>query len=274
MSHAEFLSLEHVIKLASERVIVVAGAQAEHGTAYAHGIGARVSAIGNPSSDIQVDRGVNESTSIQALSYTYLPIDIAGQRGTRIKEAERLIDWRKLGVLDARATAASEVVSAYGAMLLVSARISEAAVDEQAAREEAKYFVGRLQAKDTTIYEVSLAEAEVARWVQTHAAARLQLIRASSRFSELTGTLNVESPPPGAALSPPAMRGTWDEVARDLSSQRQHHPTRVNRSPERQSYGVSPLADALTPIAPEDFKSIKDCKAAARTASSESPRAA
>ena len=212
VSHAEFPSLAHAIKLASERAIVVADAQAELGAAYARGVGARVSAVGNPSSDIQVDRGVTESTTIQALSYTYVPVDIAGQRGTRIHEAERLIDWRKLGVSDARATAMSEVVSAYGAMLLVSARASEAAVGEQAAREEAKYFAGRLQAKDTTIYEASLAEAEVARWVQTHAAASLQFIRASAHFGELTGMLNIEPPPPGADLSPPSLQGTWDET--------------------------------------------------------------
>ena len=237
VSQAEFPSLEQAIKLASERAIVVADAQAELGAAYAHRVGARVSAIGNPSSDIQVDRGVSESTTIQALSYTYVPIDIAGQRGTRIKEAERLIDWRKLGVADARATAISEVVSAYGAILLVSARAAEAAVGEQAAREEAKYFAGRLQAKDTTIYEASLAEAEVARWVQTRAAAHLQLIKASARFGELTGMLNIEPPPPDAALSPPTLQGTWDDAY--LSRSIERSPILARLDAEERYWGAS-----------------------------------
>jgi cobalt-zinc-cadmium efflux system outer membrane protein len=230
-------SLELAIKLASERAIVVADAQAELGAAYAHGVGARVSAVGNPSSDIQVERGVTESPVIQALSYTYVPIDVAGQRGTRINEAERLIDWRKLGVLDARATAASEVVSAYGAMLLVSARISEAAAGEQAAQEEARYFAGRLQAKDTMIYEASLAEAEVSRWAQTHAAARLQFIRASARFGELTGMLNIAPPPPDAALAPPSLQGTWDEAYVARSIERSPILTRLDA--EERYWGAS-----------------------------------
>ena len=215
----------------------VADAQAELGAAYAQKVGARVSSVGNLSSDIQIDRGVTESTAIQALSYTYLPVDIAGQRGTRIQEAERLIDWRKLGVADARATAVSEVVLAYGAMLLVSARISEAAVGEQAAREEARYFAGRLQAKDTTIYEQSLAEAEVARWVQTHAAARLQLIRAGARFGELTGLLNVDPPLPGAMVSPPPLRGSWDQAY--LAQRIEHTPVMARLAAEERYWSAS-----------------------------------
>lgn len=209
-ARAEFPSLEKAIEMARSRALVVGDARGELGAANAQMAGARQSILGNPSSDIQIDRGVSESTNLQILSYTYFPLDIGGQRGKRIDEAERLIEWRKHGVEDARAIATSEVVAVYGEVVVGAHRIIEAATAEQTARDEAKYFAGRFEAKDTTVYEKSLADAEVTRWVQTGAEARLRLTSSRAKLAQLVGAPTVEAPV-SIDEKPPALKRPWDE---------------------------------------------------------------
>lgn len=209
---AEFPTLERSIQLARARAIVVAEAEAEVGVARAQMAGARQSIFGNPYVDLQIDKGINANQSLQVLGYAYFPVDITGQRGARIDEAASLVKWRELGVDGARGQATGEAVAVYGEMVLGQARVNAAVSGEQGARDEAKYFQGRLAAKDTTIYETSLAEAEVARWVQSHAEATLRLASARARFAQLTGTVDVDAPPENASPSPPALRAQWDDI--------------------------------------------------------------
>ena len=211
---AEFPTLDVAIQRARTQALVVADAEGELGVARGQLAGARVSALGNPYTDVQIDRPLGNSTgqSLQALTFTYFPIDIAGQRGKRVEEAERLIDWRKLGLVDARAIATGEVVSAYGEYVISTQRVAEASTGETTAREEAKYFQGRFEAKDTTLYEMSIAEAEVARWVQSRAEAELRVANSRARFGQLTGIPDPDKPPTNAALLPPPLRAQWDEA--------------------------------------------------------------
>jgi len=218
-ARAEFPTLDRAVQLARERSIVVAEAVGELGVANAQLRGASVSSFANPYTEVQIDRPINrgiEGTgeqSLQAMTFNYFPIDIAGQRGKRIEEAERLIDWRKLGIVNARAQATGDVVAAYGEMVINASRVNETKSGEETAREEAKYFQGRFDAKDTTLYEKSLAEAEVARWVQSRAEAELRLTGARARFGQITGaTTPVEAPPNTVAIVPPPLRGTWDDT--------------------------------------------------------------
>lgn len=213
-ARAEFPSLERAIELAKTRSLVVSEAEAELGVANAQMTGARVSALGNPYTELQIDRPAQSGTNqeLQIMTFNYFPLDIAGQRGKRVEEASRLIDWRKLGIADAQAIASGDVVSAYGEMVVSAQRVVEAGAGEQAAREEAKYFQGRFDAKDTTIYEKSVADAEVARWVQSRAESELRLAAARARFGQITGTPDVSMPPQGVASIPPGLRGSWDDA--------------------------------------------------------------
>src|SRR6185503_17279057 len=96
-------------------------AEGELGVAKAQMAGAKVSSLGNPYTEIQVDRpwtdglgpsGATVGREVQAMSWTYFPVDFAGQRGKRIEEAEQLIAWRKQGLINASAGVMGEVVSA------------------------------------------------------------------------------------------------------------------------------------------------------------------
>lgn len=214
LARAEFPTLDVAIQRARTQALVVADAEGELGVARGQLAGARASALGNPYTDVQIDRPLGNSTgqSLQALTFTYFPVDIAGQRGKRIEEAERLIGWRKLGLVDARAVATGEVVSAYGEYVISTARVVEASTGETTAREEAKYFQGRFEAKDTTLYEKSIAEAEVARWVQSRAEAELRVANSRARFGQLTGIPDPDKPPANANVLPPPLRGVWDDA--------------------------------------------------------------
>lgn len=218
-ARAEFPTLPRAIESARSRAIVVAEAEAELGVANAQMAGARVSSFGNPYTEIQVDRGWNQPNAgdrsgiLQAMSFTYFPVDWAGQRGKRIDEAEKLIEWRKLGIVNARAHATADAVSAYGEMVILAQRIIESTAGEQIAREEAKYFQGRFESKDTTLYEKSIAEAEIARWTQAIAEIRVRQAQARARFGQVTGTAKVDDPAPNTPVTPPPLRATWDDAS-------------------------------------------------------------
>jgi cobalt-zinc-cadmium efflux system outer membrane protein len=218
IARAEFPTLEVAIQRARAHAPVVLEAQAEIGVANAQLAGARVSALANPYTDLQIDRPFIDGPSgaggreIQALSFTYFPIDIAGQRGKRIEEAERFIHWKKIGLVNAHALATGDVVSAYGEYVVSWARVDASTAGEITAREEAKYFQGRFEAKDTTLYEKSVAEAEVARWVQARAETELRVANARARFGQLTGIVEPGKPPQNASILPPPLRGAWDDA--------------------------------------------------------------
>jgi cobalt-zinc-cadmium efflux system outer membrane protein len=214
---AEFPTLDVAIQLARARSIAVVEAEGELGVAGAQLTGAKASSLGNPYTELQFDRPWSNfdaaGRNLQALSFTYFPLDIAGQRGKRIEEAEQLIGWRKMGLVSQQAAAAGEAVSVYGELVVSSQRIVEATVGETTAREEAKYFQGRFDAKDTTLYEKSIAEAEVARWVQSKVEAELRLQSALARFGQVTGNPAPMTPPPNLSVLPPPLRSTWDDAA-------------------------------------------------------------
>ena len=212
-TRTEFPTLDRAIQLARARALVVNEAQGELGVAQAQMAGARTSAFGNPYVDLQVEQGLSKSPTqeLQAIAYAYFPVDLTGQRGARIDEADKLIKWREVGVNDARGFASGEAVTVYGELVIGSARITDATNGEQAARDEAKYFAGRLEAKDTTVYEKSLADAEVARWVQSRAEAQVRVSSARARFMQVTGVPNFDSPPPDASVAAPPLRGSWDD---------------------------------------------------------------
>ena len=83
----EFPTLARAIELARARALVVADAQAELGVAKAQVAGARVSALGNPYVEVQVDKGLGATpvSQLQAIAYMYFPVDLGGQRGARIE---------------------------------------------------------------------------------------------------------------------------------------------------------------------------------------------
>lgn len=254
IARAEFPTLDRSIQLARSRSLVVNDANTELGIADAGMIGASVSSLGNPYSEVQLDQGFAEGSQqkFQALVYTYFPLDLAGQRGARIAEASKLIDWRKSGLADAKAFATGQVVAAYGHFVLNAARVTETTAGELAAREEAKYFAGRLEAQDTTVYEEALAGGEVARCVQARVEAELKVMQARADLAQLTGLPDIELPVGHVDLVPPTLRAAWDDE--HISSVVGKSPTIARLEAERRYWETSVeryKAERTPPLVPE-----------------------
>lgn len=208
VAHAAWPTLEVAVSEAQRRSEGVVRAEAEVGIAHANQAGARMSKLGNPYLDFQVDRG-STTKDVQALAFLYTPLEIFGQRGARMDEADAMEHWRKVGLTDAKAIATGDVIGAYGSLQVASERLAIAERGEQAARAEAQYFEGRFAAQDATVYDRSLAHAEVARWLQTKADAILKLTQARTILLRLTGNPAWNEQATVVAPQPPALRHEW-----------------------------------------------------------------
>ena len=224
-AEAAWPSLDEALKLAQKRSVSSVTARAQIGIADASQASARAPFIGNPYLDMQFDRGSN-TKDVQAMGYLYLPVDIFGQRGARIDEANALVRWKTYSLADAQAMIAAETTYAYGSVLVASERVQLSKRGELAAKGEVDYFGARLVAQDATVYEKSVAETELARWGQQRAEANYGLSSAILRLSELTQASDLSAPETsssvatpttpaaaGAPILPPDLRSTWDDTA-------------------------------------------------------------
>lgn len=235
-SRAAWPTLDEALRLAQKRATTVVSARGQVAVADASQGSARAPFLGNPYLDMQFDRG-STTKDVQAMGYLYLPVDIFGQRAARIDEANALVRWKNFSLQDTQALVAAETAYAYGSVLVAAERLELSKRGEQAAKGEVDYFAARLVAQDATIYERSLAETELARWVQLRAEANYGLSSALVRLSELTQETNLTAPqtsPPvattgvgasanasaplsvlatPAAIMPPDLRTNWDDAA-------------------------------------------------------------
>ncbi len=207
---AEWPTLQTSVTEAQRRSEGVVRAEADVNVARAGQIGARASKFGNPYLDLQVDRG-STTKDVQLLAYLYTPIEIFGQRGARMDEAQAMKKWRDIGLGDAKSMATGQVIASYGAIQVASERLAVAEKGEQSARAEASYFEGRFAAKDATVYDKSLAQAELSRWLQTKAEAILKLTAAKVELIRLTGNVAWNEPSTSHAPLPPALKHEWSK---------------------------------------------------------------
>lgn len=239
---AAFPSLAEALARAEQRAPGAIEARGEVAVARAGKLGAEASAFGNPYVDFQVDRG-SSTKDVQALAYLYMPVDAFGQRGARIDEADALVRWKGLSAEARRSAVRGETIARWGAARVAQERLAHAQDAVESAEKEATYFAGRFAAKDTTIYEKSLAEAEVGRWMQARAEAELDLIERLARLSEWTGESTIPSHSSNASLGtinaplPPAPARRAAE-APALVAQRAEHFFGKNRGNATAPSGV------------------------------------
>ncbi len=207
-AQAAWPTLESSVAEAQRRSEGVVRASSEVEVAKAGQLGARVSKFGNPYLDFQVDRG-STTKDLQVLAYLYTPIEIFGQRGARVDEAKAMTHWRDVGLGDAKSMATGQVIASFGSIAVAAERRAIAERGEQAARAEASYYEGRFAAQDATVYDKSLAQAELSRWLQTKAEAILKLTDAKVQLIRLTGNVAWNEPSTATAPLPPPLRHEW-----------------------------------------------------------------
>jgi cobalt-zinc-cadmium efflux system outer membrane protein len=199
-------TLTRVAALARERSVAAVAAREDVAVARAELGVARLPAVANPYVELTAQRGALGVTKDVAINGTLvLPVEISGQRGRRIAEADALLSLRDADLGVARADTMAEAVRAYGAAAVAGARARAWERIVAGAREEASIYAARLAARDTTEQDARIARVEASRNEVTLAEARADLARALADLRRLTGARFTEAPA-GAEPPEPARR--------------------------------------------------------------------
>lgn len=193
-------SLEDALRRARQRAPASIEADGQLAVARTSNLWARVLPLGNP--QIELTGGRQRFAELELDAKMYLPVEVSGQRGARIAEAERLVGWRGNVRDEMLARITGEVSSAWGMALVSAARVTLSREIAEAAQREVEWVASRQSLGAATIAERSFAEAEVARWFQVGAEADVGLGQAQTRLAELLVLPSVELPSPGPLPSP------------------------------------------------------------------------
>jgi len=216
---AQWPSLNQAVSSAKENSLGSVQARSAVDVARSTEQGARMSSFLNPTLEVVGDRG-HHTKDVQIQGYLYLPLEVAGQRSSRIREAQNLTSWKSSERGVAEAESAGLACLAYGDAMVAGARISEARQALKDAEAELAWVRGRKSAQDATIVDENLAVSEVGRWAQLRAESEIQLLGARQRLAVLMGASTVVSPPDQNNTEPPVLRhvSSMDYRAMALSS--------------------------------------------------------
>jgi len=209
VAHAEWPTLERVLDMARERSLVSKEAEGQLAVASSYQTWARVPWLTNPYLEFQASRGAS-TKDLAFNSFLMLPVEINGQRGARIDEANALLRWRTSARDDVRARSEGDAITFYGLTVTSLARIGQYERAEADAKLETDYYAARLAAGDATQVDKSLADAELARYAQLRAEATIELLDNRSRFEQLIGAPVDLGAPPG--IDPPPLRSPSADV--------------------------------------------------------------
>jgi len=200
---AAWPTLEEVWRASRQQAPEAVQAQSATILARSEGVGARMSSFDNPSLAVVADHGVGPtpvgaSAGLQVNGQLGVPIEIAGQRGTRIRSVEALVSWREREQAAAEGQAGGAAIVAFGHAVVARARVEQASQAEAQARSEVTWFEARVQAGDATAVDRSLAQTELARYAQFRAEAQIDLVEARADLRALTGLPDLGDPPADA----------------------------------------------------------------------------
>ncbi len=209
----DFPSLRQVAGWAREQAPAVVSAQAFLAIARSSHVGARMSSFDNPYVELLADRGSHQaSRNVTVQASIWLPVELSGQRGRRIAEADALVQWQQASLTSVRFAAVGEAVHAYGYALVATARVRLLDEIVAASRDEAELYRGRLAARDATDADEKLAMVELSRNVLLLDESRAELTRVQLDLSRVTGR-NVPLPTAAQSEIPPALARSWADAA-------------------------------------------------------------
>ncbi len=199
-ARAAWPTLDEVWRASRQQAPEAVQAQSATILARSEGVGARMSSFDNPSLAVLADHGVGPtpvgaSAGLQVNGQLGVPIEIAGQRGARIRSVEALVSWREREQAAAEGQAGGAAIVAFGHAVVARARVEQASQAEAQARSEVTWFEARVQAGDATAVDRSLAQTELARYAQFRAEAQIDLVEARADLQALTGLPDLGDPP-------------------------------------------------------------------------------
>lgn len=198
-------SLAGVMALAKERAPGVVSAKADLNIGRSTYAGARLSPLTNPYLEVFVDRGnMNATKDVAVQANLWLPVELSGQRGRRVDEADALVAWKSQNVEAARASSVGEAVRLYGDVLVNAERVRSFESVLAAARAEAELYEARLRAGDATQQDAKLAVVEVVRNSVALAESRADYARSAAELARALGQEGF-GPPDGGSVDPPPL---------------------------------------------------------------------
>lgn len=180
-------------------------------------VNARRPGLGNPYFEIIGQRGTNNTTQgINWNGTVWLPMELAGQRGTRVAEADAYEELFERGLDFAEASALGEVISAYGTAQVAGERVRVLEQIVAMSKTTAEIYEARLQAGDAILRDATIARVDLARNQVLLQDARGRLAVALADLNRLTGAQYDGVEPD--ALKPPIeldryLKRAGDEVA-------------------------------------------------------------
>src|SRR6187431_1909580 len=204
--------LRELVRLARERAPEVALGRSALTASRSSYASARLAPIGNPFLEVRAQgatKDVVKDVNIDAS--LWLPVEIAGQKSRRGREADDYVQLHGALLEQARALASSRTVRAYGALVVGATRFRVLTELATVAQEEARYFAEKMALGDATERDAALAAVDVSRHQLSLSETRSDLLHVEADLFELTGRKLgpeniIETFPPGVsgnAIAPP-----------------------------------------------------------------------
>jgi cobalt-zinc-cadmium efflux system outer membrane protein len=213
--------LRELIETARQNAPEVSVAKAQLDASRSALVNGRLAPFGNPYLEVTAERGDKNVTRDVAINGTlWLPLELAGQRQSRGREARDFVFLHGALVEQARARAAARMVRAYGATVVATERASVLRELLTSAQTEAELVAERVKNGDAIARDASLAAVEAARHEVLLAENDAELVRARAELCELLGRelpSALERVPPPALARPDAPGVRLDQTPRSRS---------------------------------------------------------
>lgn len=184
----EAATLPRILALAQQNAPRVVVSRSARRASEAAMVGARVWPVQNPYFEFTATRTTNRyPDGTLMIGTAWIPLEITGQRGRRVSEAESFIEMHDFDVKQARAEASGAAVRAWGHAVVETARIRTLLDITASAASEARAFRARRDVGDATERDAQLAEVELARHQVFVEEAKVALHSALAELRRLTG---------------------------------------------------------------------------------------
>ncbi|HTQ05073.1 MAG TPA: TolC family protein [Polyangiaceae bacterium] len=180
--------LDELVKLARERAPEVRFGRAALVASRASQARARLAPFENPLVEVKVDRGTRGVTrDVTIDASVWLPVEVAGQRSSRRREAASYVRVHEATLEQARALATGRTVRAFGLLAVATTRARVLEELEAVARAESDYYAARVAAGDATERDAALAALEAARHEALLGETQSDIVEGAGELFELTG---------------------------------------------------------------------------------------
>jgi outer membrane protein, heavy metal efflux system len=180
-------SLEDVVGKAVTLAPDVRSGQASLEVSRASFVNARRPPLGNPYFEVVAQQSAQGGNAAPWNATLWVPLEVAGHRGRRIKESEAYVEMFEARVDMAEAVAAGEAIAAYGRTLVAAERVRVLERLLAVSRQAAEIYEARMHAGDAILRDVTMARMDLGRTHALLAEARGRFAAGLADLLRLTG---------------------------------------------------------------------------------------